>query len=134
MGLDIGNSVPSTRLHARDSRTTRSQILILGNLQLVVNSGKNFNKCCAKVWASEMSCIMGCTASCHEGTCPSMWVDIFNPICTCTAAGINTRVCLSWTIYVVETPGGKLILTTPGIFYFLANGSFFFGQGCVSYT
>lgn len=53
-----------------------------------------------------------------------MWVDIFNPICTCTTAGIKTRICLSWTIYVFETPGGKLILTTPGIFYFLANGSF----------
>lgn len=51
--------------------------------------------------------------------------DIFNPICTCTAAGVKTRVCLSWTIYVFETLRGKLILTIPGIFFFLANGSFF---------
>lgn len=43
----------------------------------------------------------------------------FDPVCTCIS--IQIRVCGTWAIRVLETPGGKLSLRTPGVFFPLAN-------------
>ena len=86
----------------------------LGACSWVEKSGKNHNGSWGKNWPSGIYCTMGCNKpwrgfmSCWEN-------GHFNPVCACT--GIQIRVCGTWAIYVLETSGDKLILSTPGVFF-----------------